>query len=146
VRGREGVSLTCIKDAACCRAHHLARIRLVSSISRPSAGRKPRFFFIGLMLVNLVAYAGEEIGAPRRAELVRLVRNDCGSCHGLQLTGGLGPALVPQTLAGKPAAFLRETILLGRAGTAMPPWAAFMNETEVDWIVEQLQKGFPDAR
>lgn len=81
----------------------------------------------------------------RQSEIIRLVRNDCGSCHGLTLQGGLGPALVPSALQGKPDIALRETILRGRTGTAMPPWAPFLSEQEAEWVVEQLKKGFPHA-
>lgn len=77
----------------------------------------------------------------RRAEIVHLVRHDCGSCHGLTLQGGLGPALTRAALAGKPAAALRATILNGRPGTPMPPWRGFLTENEVDWLVEALTQG-----
>ena len=30
-----------------------------------------------------------------------MVRQDCGSCHGLRLTGGPGPALTREALADK---------------------------------------------
>ena len=73
-----------------------------------------------------------------------MVRQDCGSCHGLTLKGGLGPPLLPETLREKPAESLRYTVLLGRLGTPMPPWQAFMNEAEADWIVRQLMQGFPE--
>jgi cytochrome c55X len=82
--------------------------------------------------------------AARRQELIRLVRQDCGSCHGLTLQGGLGPSLLPEALAGKPAGALKATILFGRPGTAMPPWRRFLDEAEAEWIVTNLQKGFPD--
>lgn len=81
----------------------------------------------------------------RQNELIRLVRQDCGSCHGMQLRGGLGPALTRQTLQDKPAAALISTILYGRPGTAMPPWERFLSEAEASWIVDALQKGFPDG-
>lgn len=81
--------------------------------------------------------------ASRRSELVTLVRQDCGSCHGLTLKGGLGPALLPETLRDKPAFSLKATILNGRPGTAMPPWQRFLSDADADWIVEHLQKGFP---
>lgn len=81
--------------------------------------------------------------AQRRNELIRLVRQDCGSCHGLTLKGGLGPALLPETLKNKPAESMVATILQGRPGSAMPPWQRFLNEAEAEWIVVQLQKGFP---
>ncbi len=79
----------------------------------------------------------------RRAELVRMVRQDCGSCHGLTLKGGLGPALLPETLAGKPAASLVATVMGGRPGTPMPGWSRFVDEAEAEWIVARLREGFP---
>ena len=84
--------------------------------------------------------------AARRDELITLVRQDCGSCHGLTLKGGLGPALLPETLKDRTANGLKATILHGRPGTAMPPWRQFVTEAEADWIVVNLQKGFPDGR
>jgi cytochrome c55X len=53
----------------------------------------------------------------------------------------MGPALLPDSLAGKPDEFLVSTILKGRKGTAMPPWQPFMNEDEALWLVELLRKG-----
>lgn len=95
------------------------------------------------LLLSTAAWAADP--PPGRArELVRMVRQDCGSCHGLTLKGGLGPALLPETLRDKPVESLRYTVLLGRPGTPMPPWNAFMNEAEADWIVRQLMQGFPE--
>lgn len=97
-----------------------------------------------LLACALAAPAAAADPAPaRRAELLHLVRQDCGSCHGLTLKGGLGPSLEPAALAGKDAAALRFVILRGRPGTPMPPWRAFVTEAEADWIVEQLMKGLP---
>lgn len=78
---------------------------------------------------------------PRRAELTHLVRQDCGSCHGMTLQGGLGPALTRDALRDKPAESLVVTVLYGRPGTAMPPWRDFVSEPEAAWIVKQLQEG-----
>jgi cytochrome c55X len=77
----------------------------------------------------------------RQSELLELLRQDCGSCHGLTLKGGLGPALLPEALAGKPPAFLETAILDGRPGTAMPPWRPLLSEAEVAWMVERLLQG-----
>lgn len=88
----------------------------------------------------------QEPEPSRRSELITLVRQDCGSCHGLTLKGGLGPALLPETLKDKPADSLVSTIMQGRPGTAMPPWQRFMNEAEAEWVVMKLQKGFPGER
>lgn len=93
----------------------------------------------------LVADAGPP-SAARQRELVTLVRQDCGSCHGMTLSGGLGPALLPATLGDKPAENLVATVLYGRPGTPMPPWRPFLSDEEAAWLVEMLQKGFPDER
>jgi cytochrome c55X len=84
--------------------------------------------------------------AARRDALVHMVRQDCGSCHGLTLKGGLGPSLEPRAVADKDAEQMRHVILHGRPGTPMPPWNPFVTEDEARWIVEQLKKGLPDAR
>lgn len=90
-----------------------------------------------------VIKAAPQLTAARRAELITLVRQDCGSCHGLTLKGGLGPALLPELLKNKSADYLKTVILYGRPDKAMPPWKRFVSEAEVEWIVVNLQKGFP---
>lgn len=76
--------------------------------------------------------------------LVRMVRQDCGSCHGMQLTGGLGPPLTPTALAGMPLDSLVATIYHGRPGTPMPGWKTMISEADARWIAEQLRAGFPN--
>lgn len=84
------------------------------------------------------------LGKTERAELVRLVRQDCGSCHGMKLTGGLGTPLTREALAGKPVESMAATIIHGRPGTAMPPWKTLLTEAQAQWIAEQLIAGFPE--
>jgi cytochrome c55X len=93
----------------------------------------------------LAARAGEPplVSPQREQALVHIVRQDCGSCHGMTLQGGLGPALTPAALQDKPAESLVATIVGGRPGTPMPPWRQFVSEDEAAWIVEKLQAGFP---
>ena len=109
------------------------------------AGRRAGSFCIGASLAFFASAVGAVDAGTDEARLTRLVRHDCGSCHGLTLKGGLGPALTPPALAGKPAEYVREMILHGRNGTAMPPWAPILSPAEADWIAERLLAGFPDA-
>jgi cytochrome c55X len=90
-----------------------------------------------------MAGADDGIAAGRRQELIRMVRQDCGSCHGMTLKGGLGPPLTPEALRDKPAESLTATILYGRPGTPMPPWVRFLDTGEARWIVGQLLRSFP---
>ena len=96
------------------------------------------------MLVITIGLANASLaGEPspdRQSELRNMLKHDCGACHGLTLKGGLGPALLPEALAGKPDDFLISTILDGRKGTAMPPWQPFMSHDEAAWLVAVLRK------
>lgn len=95
--------------------------------------------------VSVVA-AGETGLSRSPAELVRLVRQDCGACHGLHLTGGLGSPLTAAALAarGIPVSSVEAVILHGRPGTAMPAWKSLLTEDEAGWIARQLLQGFPE--
>ena len=98
----------------------------------------------GAPVVALAATAGAP-DAARQRQLLTLLKQDCGSCHGMRLTGGLGPALTPEALITKPAASLVATIVSGRPGTAMPPWRRFVSEAEAEWLVARLVLGDVDA-
>ncbi len=97
------------------------------------------------LVLRLATAAAAEPAAERQREIAALLRQDCGSCHGLTLKGGLGPALTRDALAGKSAEALRRTILDGRPGTPMAPWRPFLNEAEAAWLVERLRRGQIDA-
>jgi len=99
---------------------------------------------VAALLVFAAAAAAADDPVPaRRAELLHLVRQDCGACHGFTLKGGLGPSLEPAVLAAKDAEQMSFVILHGRGGTPMPPWSAHLSEFEARWIVDQLRKGLP---
>lgn len=104
-------------------------------------------YFVLLMLIICFitfnqTYASEnELSDVRQEQLIHLVKQDCGSCHGMTLNGGLGPALLVDDLQDKPLLFIQNTILYGRAGTAMPPWKTLLTEQEALWIANQLKLG-----
>jgi cytochrome c55X len=115
--------------------------------------RSAMFVFVAACAFAIASFAapgtiGDDVAAPaptRQRELVRLLRQDCGACHGLRLTGGLGPALTPDALKDKAPANLAAAIVHGRAGTAMPPWRGFISDAEADWLVARLREGTTDA-
>lgn len=82
-----------------------------------------------------------EITGTRQAELKNLLEQDCGSCHGMTLKGGLGPALTVNAMKNKPRSVMQATILEGRPGTPMPPWKNILTVEEVVWLLEVLYKG-----
>ncbi|WP_433990282.1 hypothetical protein SuNHUV7_17510 (plasmid) [Pseudoseohaeicola sp. NH-UV-7] len=86
------------------------------------------------------AIAGDRADVDGPA-LERLVKQDCGSCHGLTLKGGLGPDIQPSSLAHHDPETLGTIILDGIPGTAMPPWRPLLTKAEVEWVVTYLLTG-----
>ncbi len=97
-------------------------------------------FVLSLSLLDNT-FANEELSVERQEFLNNLLVQDCGSCHGLQLKGGLGPALLADRLKQLPASFITRTILDGRPGTAMPPWNAILSIKDAQWMTTRLQSG-----
>jgi cytochrome c55X len=82
---------------------------------------------------------GEETAASAR--LSNLVRQDCGSCHGLTLKGGLGKPLTAESLAAWDRDQLAAIILDGVPGTPMPPWRPLLTEADARAIAAMLKEG-----
>jgi cytochrome c55X len=85
--------------------------------------------------------ASDQLSGDRQRELRNVLIQDCGSCHGLTMHGGLGPALLPDRLAGKSAEYISTVILNGRPGTAMPAWRSLLSPAEARWMATKLLQG-----
>lgn len=96
-----------------------------------------------LLLITALPWLPVSAGSPspeRQQELQYLLVQDCGSCHGMRLTGGLGPAITSQALAGKPRELLVATIREGRMGTPMPPWKNLLADEDINWLVDYMMQ------
>lgn len=106
-------------------------------------GRRPGTIAAILVAVTMAAStvaAGE--AAPDGSEALRtLLVQDCGSCHGLTLKGGLGRPLTPAAVADRSAAALADIILDGVPGTPMPPWRGLLTPEEARTIAEFIKRG-----
>lgn len=96
---------------------------------------------LGTWLVAWTMTTQAEISPSRQKAITYTVKQDCGSCHGLTLAGGLGPDLRAARLHTLPPEYLFAVIKNGIADTPMPPWQRFFTDEEIQWIVEQLQAG-----
>ena len=76
-----------------------------------------------------------------RERLKDLVVQDCGSCHGLTLKGGLGRPLTREALDNFPVETVKDIILDGLPGTPMPPWRPLLTEKEAAAIADMLKRG-----
>lgn len=90
-------------------------------------------------LAAIAAEVAPEPDATRQQELRAMLAKDCATCHGKSLQGDLGPALTPQSLAGKSEDSLSLTILEGHEETAMPPWWWALEENEARWLVRFIR-------
>ena len=95
--------------------------------------------FAWLCLLIFTAASQADVEPSRQQYLTHLLKQDCGSCHGMTLKGGLGPALLPENLHDKPDEMLILTILEGRPGTPMPPWKSELSRDDAAWLVKQLR-------
>ena len=83
------------------------------------------------------------LDSARESQLTHLVRQDCGSCHGMTLKGGLGGPLLPESLVDLESESIASIILGGVPGKPMPPWQGQLSQEDALWIAENLKKGFP---
>jgi len=95
------------------------------------------------LLVVFALFCGSATAGETGATgtLKNLVHQDCGSCHGLTLKGGLGPDIRPDALSHYDIETLSEVVLDGIPGTAMPPWRPLMSEADAKKIAEYLLQG-----
>ncbi len=109
-----------------------------------------RFCFFGFFLAGFFwpFFTQADPAEPppqRQIALLHLLKQDCGACHGLRLTGGLGLPLTSRSLAGKDDGMLSAIILEGVPGTPMPPWKGQITPDEAAWLVRRLKQGATDA-
>ncbi len=78
------------------------------------------------------ADGGAKWGKARFASL-------CGSCHGMEAEGGIGPSLnSPEFKMLASDRFLYDTITVGRRGTAMGRWDHLTSE-EIGWLMAYVR-------
>lgn len=99
------------------------------------------WLLLGLPAVASPLTTAAEPEPARQQEILYLLHQDCGACHGMNLKGGLGPALLPEQLSHLSEEQVAVTILHGRPGTPMPPWAPFLNPEEARWLAARLKSG-----
>lgn len=92
-----------------------------------------------IVLLALAQPCAADIPPERAAALQHMVTQDCGSCHGLTMKGGLGRPLTAAALARADPEDLALIILDGVPGTAMPPWRPLITEEEAMWIARYLK-------
>jgi mono/diheme cytochrome c family protein len=89
--------------------------------------------------------AGEAEASPApaggdAAKGAEIFAQNCASCHGENAQGGsIGPSLVRAELKAQSDDFFRQTILNGRAGTAMPAWQGRLSAQDIEDVIAFLR-------
>ena len=104
----------------------------------PNACFKRTLFLVLVSMAQAWPAIAETTSPSRANELERLVRQDCGSCHGMTFKGGLGPDIRATALDGADPEAIAQIILNGVPGTPMPPWRPLMSEDDARWIANYL--------
>ena len=91
-----------------------------------------------LVLMSPTLASADPLDPPA---LQRFVHQDCGSCHGMTLMGGLGPEITPEAMQFYDRDVLTTVILDGIPDTPMPPWRPLLSPQEAEWIADYLLSG-----
>ncbi len=89
------------------------------------------------LLLALLALLGVA-RAEQPADTPALYRQHCASCHGADRLGGMGPALLPESLERLKRDAAIKTIREGRPATQMPAFGAVMTDDALRSLVDSL--------
>jgi nitrite reductase (NO-forming)/hydroxylamine reductase len=98
-----------------------------------------KFNKLVLSVAALAVVSSGLFGDTSNMDVEKMFEKECQGCHGPNHEGGVGSDLRPSKLEKKNAYALSETILNGRAGTAMPQFKEKFNKTDADKMVDYLQ-------
>lgn len=92
------------------------------------------------LFVSVTRYDRPLCAGESKMDVVKMFELECQGCHGPNHEGGVGSSLEPKVIGKKNAYMLAETILNGKAGTAMPAYKGKMNKDDADKMVDYLLK------
>jgi len=98
----------------------------------------------GTFALMSATVSAEPISPERMASLDHLLHQDCGSCHGMTLQGGLGPALLPERFTDWDIESIADMILYGNPEKAMPPWEGLLSQADARYLAERIKSKGPN--
>ena len=99
----------------------------------------PRAALAGLILSLAVLGPRPAAAQPATVDAAALYRQHCQSCHGEQRLGGMGPALLPQSLERLRPAEAQRVITQGRQATQMPAFAGQLSAAEIQALAAYIR-------
>lgn len=86
-----------------------------------------------------VSGSGDGVVKVSDEEVRKLFLDNCSGCHGANREGALGPALIAERLANISDDELKNKIINGVPGSAMPPWKGTLSEERIDALVKFIK-------
>lgn len=110
----------------------------MSEVEKRTSPRRPAFPWLMLLLgLHLgPAWAQATSAVP---DAPALYRQHCQACHGEQRTGGMGPALLPESLERIRAPELVAVIGQGRVATQMPGFSKVLTQAEQSALAQWVR-------
>ncbi len=93
--------------------------------------------------VVIAGLASGALAEPSEPSAETLYRENCAACHGGERLGGMGPALLPESLARLREPAARQVIAEGRAITQMPGFADTLTAEQIDALVTLIYTPLP---
>lgn len=93
------------------------------------------------VIATILALAGTAHAGPDGAEIYRDL---CASCHGEARLGGIGPALIPESLTRLRGENLDDIVAHGRPATQMPGFAGTLGPADIAAVAAYLRTPLPD--
>ncbi len=124
--------------------HEKQAINKQSHVARNISLMSAIFYILATSVIAMFANSSSAqknnsaLTIKEQQSLIYLLKQDCGSCHGLTLQGGLGPALLKKNLKDKPQAYIESVIAYGRPGTPMPPWKEILDQKQIRFLAKYL--------
>ncbi|MBU3724688.1 MAG: c-type cytochrome [Burkholderiaceae bacterium] len=96
-------------------------------------------FWMAMQMPHVRAQAVDKNPPSAAPNPAALYQTHCVACHGVQRVGGMGPALLPESLARVRNPELTAVIARGRVATQMPAFEKLLSETEIAALVKWVR-------
>ncbi len=96
-------------------------------------------FFSLWLIISTTAFAETEADVSKVEGVATIYEKNCAQCHGKDRLGGMGPALIPQTLKRMRGPKVGSVITKGRVATQMPAFAKRLSDEQIEDLVKYLK-------
>jgi mono/diheme cytochrome c family protein/WD40 repeat protein len=93
---------------------------------------------LGQLLIAVLSGSVTGAGAATAPDAAALFVKHCGSCHGADRLGAMGPALLPESLQRTSRETASEVIASGRTATRMPAFRETLKPEEIAALVDYI--------